>query len=147
MGEKKISEGQDYRPQSSDGFWISKEDFEKFLEVFQHVESSVQELDETLTKASSIVKVIEGISSKTDLLALNASIEAARAGQAGKGFAVVADDVSKLSEKTQNSIEDVQNVLMTIQEHLNQISKEVDQGKNSSHKVAQSSGKDFHLLK
>ena len=68
------------------------------------IEISLKNSEETLSEIVQHLKVIEDIASKTDLLALNASIEAARVGKNGKGFTVVADEVSKLSEKTQKAL-------------------------------------------
>ncbi len=71
-------------------------------------EKKVEELSVTLSKIEKMVFTVRDISTKTDLLSLNASIEAVRAGQSGKGFAVVADEVARLAEKTQDSISEIE---------------------------------------
>lgn len=85
----------------------------------------VEVLSQQSERIQEIVAIIQGISKQTDLLALNASIESARAGEAGRGFAVVAEEVRGLAEKTNASAHDISAILSDIQRQMEEVTSEV----------------------
>ncbi|MGF1791447.1 methyl-accepting chemotaxis protein [Photobacterium profundum] len=89
----------------------------------------ISELNDHAQNINSILSTIQGIAEQTNLLALNAAIEAARAGEQGRGFAVVADEVRVLSQRTHTSTEEIQSMIATLQQTT---SKAVDLMKTSS---------------
>lgn len=88
-----------------------KSKLEHALNHFFASDKGIEELTGSLSKIEKLLFIVRDISTKTDLLSLNASIEAVRAGQAGKGFAVVADEVARLAEKTQDSISEIESAV------------------------------------
>jgi methyl-accepting chemotaxis protein len=105
------------------------------LEGMQRIRASVQatakkikSLGDRSLEISDIVKVINDITEQTNLLALNAAIEAARAGEAGRGFAVVADEVRKLAEHSRTATKDISALIKSIQAETNEAVVVMEEG-------------------
>lgn len=99
-------------------------------DIVQIAVQKVEGLNEQSKEISELVLVIDSIADQTNLLALNAAIEAARAGEQGKGFAVVADEVRKLAEQVSLSVTDISSIVTRIQDETADVTKSLQAGYN-----------------
>jgi methyl-accepting chemotaxis protein len=121
-----------------------EESIEKIIEIVNKAKEradlttkTVGGLTEDAKNIATIVETINSIAEQTNLLALNAAIEAARAGEAGKGFAVVADEIRKLAEQSKSATENIANILRKIQ----QSAKDADYQTNQTAEVVEEAAK------
>ncbi len=128
----------DANDEARQGFAISSQLLATIKEQVQEVSNvdvSLKKLQSQTIKINEVVDVINGIAEQTNLLALNAAIEAARAGEQGRGFAVVADEVRTLATRTQSSTTEIRNTISQLQDETNITVDAMDQALGKARKT------------
>lgn len=104
----------------------SLNNFSTVIHEFQQSKNQLNLLIEKVNNISEVVDLIKDIADQTNLLALNASIEAARAGSHGSGFAVVADEIRNLAEQTKQSVGNITDEILSVQQDANRVRSEIE---------------------
>ncbi|ENM5777470.1 HAMP domain-containing protein [Vibrio mimicus] len=112
--------------------------------ILQSAATHIQQLEQASTKVDSVMDIINGIAEQTNLLALNAAIEAARAGEQGRGFAVVADEVRSLAVRTVDAVSEISDTIETMKKEsaevilfMNQSEQTMEEGQNKGNQAMQ----------
>lgn len=139
---KRVSLGHKNVRKSMDSMKMLSESVTQANSAMQHLANQANEIDQ-------VVEVINNISEQTNLLALNAAIEAARAGEQGRGFAVVADEVRTLAMRTQESTGQIQEMIQKLQDHTKTVVDGIEESQKqagSNVEIVESTGEDLQAI-
>jgi methyl-accepting chemotaxis protein len=137
MAEKHAADTQTAADSGKKVFDSATREFRTLETEFDQTAQTINELASETNNVGNVLAVIKGIADQTNLLALNAAIEAARAGEQGRGFAVVADEVRSLAKRTQESTIEIENMISSLQQKAEQSTLTI---KHSSEKMKSASG-------
>ncbi len=118
-------------------------------EQIQETSKRIKRLGESSQEIGNIVELIEDIADQTNILALNAAMQAAMAGEAGRGFAVVADEVQRLAERSTNATKQIEALVQTIQADTNEAVSSMESSTSevvSGAKIAEAAGESLHEI-
>ncbi len=121
-------------------------DIQKLAQEVAHSSEVVRQVEHDSEEIGKVLDVIRGIAEQTNLLALNAAIEAARAGEQGRGFAVVADEVRTLASRTQDSTQEIQQTIERLQNGTRAAARAMEQGSSQSSETRAKAGEAANAL-
>lgn len=110
---------------------VSEEGRKKLNELIKNI----RQVDESIVEIRKMLMAIMGVSTKTNLLAMNAAIEASHAGEAGKGFAVVAAEIRKLADNSAKNAHDIENILQNVTERISIVTQQSTQTENTFNNI------------
>lgn len=125
------------------------EGMERIQSKIQDTASKIRRLGESSLEVGEIILLIEDISDQTNILAVNASIQAAMAGETGRGFAVVADEIQRLAEKAGSATKEIKSLINTIQTETQQVTTTMEQARSEALqgvKLAQNAGSELEKI-
>jgi len=129
------SQASDLVNQGSSKVDVTASDINHLSENLNQTAHEIQQLSDSANNISNILDVIKSIAEQTNLLALNAAIEAARAGEQGRGFAVVADEVRSLAENTQSSTAEIEAMITKVQDNARTSVSSMQTGKQQAESI------------
>jgi methyl-accepting chemotaxis protein len=133
--QRNVANANDELVTAKDALFRLVKEVDGYIETEQEMSSQLVALRHDADQVKNVLGVIKDIADQTNLLALNAAIEAARAGEHGRGFAVVADEVRKLAERTQKSLTEIEISVGTIVQAINDVSDRMGENAKSMNEL------------